>query len=126
VSDLWKVSDPFRPGERVIALNHLEPGKSPVLDSLFPEFIPDRRISSKTLVVRFLLFLYAATHNSIPCRDCNKQYIGETVGSLVRNTQKNIKPMHVKIKRFDRSALTQHTFDLDHRMDWENAEELDF
>jgi len=31
-----------------------------------------------------------------------------------------------KNKRFVKSVLTQHTFDLDHRMDWQNAKVLDF
>ena len=47
VSDLWKVpktegnsiSSPFMPGEFAFSLIHLELGKSPRLDSIFPEFI---------------------------------------------------------------------------------------
>ena len=45
--DLWKIptpegssiSGPFRPEELAVALRHLKPGKSPGLDSIFPEFI---------------------------------------------------------------------------------------
>jgi len=32
----------------------------------------------------------------------------------------------IKNKRFDKSALTQHTFDLNHRMDWANSKVLEF
>jgi len=32
----------------------------------------------------------------------------------------------IKNKRFDKSALTQHTFDLNHRMDWDNSKVLEF
>jgi len=47
LSDLWKIptpeghsiSEPFRPEEFDAALTHLKPGKSPGLDSIFPEFI---------------------------------------------------------------------------------------
>jgi len=33
------ISDPFRPGELAAALRRQKPGKSPGLDSIFPEFI---------------------------------------------------------------------------------------
>jgi len=47
LSDLWKIptpeshsiSEPFRPEELAAALRHLKSGKSPGLDSIFPEFI---------------------------------------------------------------------------------------
>jgi len=47
LSHLWKmptpeghsISEPFRPEEFAAALRHLKPGKSPGLDSIFPEFI---------------------------------------------------------------------------------------
>ena len=47
LSDLWKIptpeghsiSEPFRPEEFAAALRRLKPGKSPGLDSIFPEFI---------------------------------------------------------------------------------------
>jgi len=47
MSDLWKIptpeghsiSEPFRPEELVADLRRLKPGKSPGLDSIFPEFI---------------------------------------------------------------------------------------
>ena len=47
LSDLWKIpspeghsiSEPFRPEELAAALRCLKPGKSPGLDSMFPEFI---------------------------------------------------------------------------------------
>jgi len=47
LSELWKVptpegnniSGPFRPEELAAALRRLKPGKSPGLDSIFPEFI---------------------------------------------------------------------------------------
>jgi len=41
---LWKkieshsISEPFRPKEFAAALRRLKPGKSPGLDSIFPEF----------------------------------------------------------------------------------------
>jgi len=48
LSDLWKIPPPeghsisehFRPEEFAAALRRLKPGKSPGLDSIFPEFIP--------------------------------------------------------------------------------------
>jgi len=47
LSDLWKIttpegqsmSEPFMPEELAAALRRLKPGKSPGLDSIFPEFI---------------------------------------------------------------------------------------
>ena len=47
LSDLWKIpipeghmiSEPFRPEEFAAALRRLKPGKSPGLDSIFPQFI---------------------------------------------------------------------------------------
>jgi len=47
MSDLWKIStpeghnisEPFRPEEFAAVLRCLKPGKSPGLDSIFPEFI---------------------------------------------------------------------------------------
>jgi len=47
LSDLWKIptpegrsiSEPFRPEELAAGLRRLKPGKSPGLDSIFPEFI---------------------------------------------------------------------------------------
>jgi len=47
LSDLWKIpsreghsiSEPFRPEKFAAALRRLKPGKSPGLDSIFPEFI---------------------------------------------------------------------------------------
>ena len=47
LSDLWKIptpeghsiSEPFRPEEFAAALRRLMPGKSPGMDSIFPEFI---------------------------------------------------------------------------------------
>ena len=46
LSDLWKIptpegyniSEPFRPEELAVPLRRLKPGKSPGLDSIFPEF----------------------------------------------------------------------------------------
>jgi len=61
---------------------------------------------------------------SIPCRDCNKRYIGETKRS--RETRQKEHKADIKNKRFDKSALTQHTFDLNHRMDWANSKVLEF
>jgi len=42
-----------------------------------------------------------------------------------RSFQKERK-VDIKNKRFDKSALTQHTFDLNHRMDWDNSKVLEF
>ena len=47
LSDIWKVitpegkntSGPFKPEELAIALRRLKPGRSPGLDSIFPEFV---------------------------------------------------------------------------------------
>jgi len=56
LSDLWKIptpeghsiSEPFRPEEFTIALRRLKPGKSPGLDSIFPEFILHARSALKS------------------------------------------------------------------------------
>jgi len=61
---------------------------------------------------------------SIPYRDCNKRYIGETKRSL--ETRQKEHKTDIKNKRFDKIALTQHTFDLNHRMDWANSKVLEF
>jgi len=45
----------------------------------------------------------------IPCRDCNKRYIGENKRSL--ETRQREHKVDVTNKRFDKSAFTQHTFD---------------
>ena len=39
---------------------------------------------------------------------------------------KAVKNKNVKNIRFDKSALTQHSFDLNHRMDWDNSKVFDF
>jgi len=72
VSDLWKVPtsegdsilSPFTPEELANTLKHLKSGKSPSLDSIFPEFILHTGSSLEILVVRFLHFLHAPTQNS--------------------------------------------------------------
>jgi len=61
---------------------------------------------------------------SIAYRHCNKRYIGETKRSL--ETRQKEHKADIKNKRFDKSALTQHTFDLNHRMDWANSKVLEF
>jgi len=61
---------------------------------------------------------------SIPCRDCNKRYIGETKRSL--ETRQKEHKADIKNKRFDKSSLMQHTIDLNHRMDWDNSKVLEF
>jgi len=71
MSDLWKIStpeghnisEPFRPEEFAAVLRCLKPGKSPGLDSIFPEFIL-HRVGSQILVLRLPQFLYASTQNS--------------------------------------------------------------
>ena len=70
LSDLWKIptpeghsiSEPFRPEEFAAALRRLKPGKSPGLDSIFPDFI--LHAVSQILVVRLPQFLHASTQNS--------------------------------------------------------------
>ena len=61
---------------------------------------------------------------SISCRDCNKRYIGETKVSL-ETRQKELEA-DVKNKQFEKSASTQHTFDLNHWIDWDNSKVLCF
>jgi len=57
------VSDLFTPEELSNALNHLEPGKSLGLDSIFPEFILHAESALK-FVFAILHFLHAPTQNS--------------------------------------------------------------
>jgi len=64
LSDLWKIptpeghsiSEPFGPEELAAALRCLKPGKSPGLDSIFPEFIPHTRSALKSWLCVFLSF----------------------------------------------------------------------
>jgi len=65
-----------------------------------------------------------AVVHSIPCRDRNKRYIGETKRSL--ETRQKEHKADIKNKRFDKSAFTLHTFDLNHRIDWDNSKVLEF
>jgi len=62
LSDLWKIptpeghsiSEPFRPEEFAAALRRLKPGKSPGLDSIFPEFILHAESALKLWLCDFL------------------------------------------------------------------------
>jgi len=62
LSDLWKIptpeghsiTEPFRPEEFVPSLRRLKPGKSPGLDSIFPEFILHARSALKSWFCDFL------------------------------------------------------------------------
>ena len=62
LSDLWKIqtpkghsiSQPFRPEEFAAALRRLKLGKSPGLDSIFPEFILHARSALKSWLCDFL------------------------------------------------------------------------
>jgi len=62
LSDLWKlrtpegnsISGPFRPEELAAALMRLKPGKSPGLDSIFPEFILHAESDLKSWFCDFL------------------------------------------------------------------------
>jgi len=63
---------------------------------------------------------------SNPYHDYNKRYIGETKRSGSRETRQKEHKADIKNKRFDKSALTRHTFDLNHRMDWDNSKLLEF
>ena len=63
LSDLWKIptpeghsiSEPFRPEEFAAALRRLKPGKSPGLDSIFPEFILHAGSAVKSWFCDFLI-----------------------------------------------------------------------
>ena len=63
LSDLWKIptpkghsiSEPFRPEELAAALRCLKPGKSPGLDSIFPEFIIHAGSALKSWFCNFLI-----------------------------------------------------------------------
>ena len=61
---------------------------------------------------------------SIPCHDCQKYYIGETKRCFESRQKEHI--ADVKHKRFDKSALTRHVFDLGHSMDWQQSKVLEF
>jgi len=62
LSDRWKIptpeghsiSEPFRPEEFAAALRRLKPGKSPGLDSIFPEFILRAGSALKSWLCDFL------------------------------------------------------------------------
>ena len=62
LSDIWKIptpeghsiSDPFRPEEFAAAFRRLKPGKSPGLDSIFPEFILHARSALMSWFCDFL------------------------------------------------------------------------
>jgi len=62
LSVLWKIPtpeghsicEPFRPEEFAAALRCLKPGKSPGLDSIFPEFILHARSALKSWFCDFL------------------------------------------------------------------------
>jgi len=68
-SDLWKIptleghsiSEPFRPEQLAAVLRHLKPGKSPGLDSIFPECILHARLLSN---LGFASSLFPACANS--------------------------------------------------------------
>jgi len=53
----------------------------------------------------------------IPCHDCHKRYIGETKRCV--ETRHKEQMADVKHRRFDKSALTRHVFNLGHSMDWQ-------
>ena len=62
LSDLWKIptpeghsiSEPFKPEELIVALRRLKPGKSPGLDTIFPEFILHTGWALKSWFCNFL------------------------------------------------------------------------
>jgi len=62
LSDVWKIptpedhsiSEPFRPEEFAAALTRLKPGKSPGVDSIFPEFILQAGLTLKSWFCNFL------------------------------------------------------------------------
>jgi len=64
LSDLWKIptpeshsiSEPFRLEKLAAALRRLKPGKSPGVDSIFPEFILNARSVVKSWLCDFLNF----------------------------------------------------------------------
>jgi len=60
---------------------------------------------------------------SIPWRDCNKRYIGETKKKPCETRQKE-QQADIKNKRFDKSALMQHTFDLNHILDLQGVHKV--
>jgi len=62
LSDLWKIPtlegdsiyEPFRPEKLAAALRCVKPGKSPGLDSIFPEFIRHARSALRSWFCDFL------------------------------------------------------------------------
>ena len=53
----------------------------------------------------------------VPCRNCDQRYIGETKRCLETRHKEHL--ADVKHRRFDRSALTRHVFDVGHSIDWQ-------
>ena len=58
----------------------------------------------------------------ISCRDCNAVYVGET-GRSVR-TRKRKQVDAVKTFNTNKSALSQHVMDFDHRITWDDVKIL--
>ena len=58
----------------------------------------------------------------ISCRDCNAVYVGET-GRSVRTRQREHADA-VKTFNTEKSALSRHVMDLNHRIDWDNVKIL--
>ena len=63
---------------------------------------------------------------SIPCRDCDQRFIGETKRYLGTRHKEKEHMADVKHRRFDRSASTRHVFDSGHSMDWQQLKVLEF
>jgi len=61
---------------------------------------------------------------SIQRCDCNKRYIGETKRSL-ETRQKVHKAKHKK-QMMRQKFFNAHTFDLNHRKDWDNSKAFEF
>ena len=58
----------------------------------------------------------------ISCRDCNAVYVGET-GRSVRTRQREHADA-VKTFNTEKSALSRHVMDFNHRIDWDNVKIL--
>ena len=58
---------------------------------------------------------------SVPCRECNKVYFGETIKTL----DTRISQHKYDISRYDRrNAIYRHSLETNHAIDWTNAKFL--
>ena len=67
----------------------------------------------------YLCIKWSDTIYSIACNDCNQEYIGETkrqFGTRLKEYQKT-----VAVSKKDNSALSEHTYQTNHTIAWDNS-----